>query len=164
MREIEAFLFSLFAVSYRLQTLDDPILYRLMKTEARWRPRWLFQSIWMQVIELSPSLLRLHKEELALPSKKLKEELDGWLNAAGLPKSSDVCGVIAPHAGYWYSGRTAACGFGNIDPTYNSRVFLLGSSNHYYTPKCALSTATVYKTPIEDLPIDQEVIEELKFL
>ncbi|CAI0415212.1 unnamed protein product [Linum tenue] len=94
--------------------------------------------------------------------RKLEEELDGWLSAAGLPKSSDVRGVIAPHAGYSYSGRAAAYAFGNIDPTNISRVFLLGPSHHYYTPKCALSTATVYKTPIGDLPIDQEVIEELK--
>ncbi|KAL1094823.1 hypothetical protein V6Z11_D06G116700 [Gossypium hirsutum] len=124
---------------------------------------------------------------------KLSEELDGWIRAAGLPKSSDVRGVIAPHAGYSYSGRAAAYAFGNIDPTnifepnfvqisckiveliaqiivfeqkkffnFSTRVFLLGPSHHYYTPKCALSTATVYKTPIGDLPIDLEVIEELK--
>ncbi|KAI9114417.1 hypothetical protein K1719_014645 [Acacia pycnantha] len=43
-----------------------------------------------------------------------------------------------------------------------TRVFLLGPSHHYYTPKCALSVATVYKTPIGDLPIDLEVNEELK--
>ncbi|KAJ9184054.1 hypothetical protein P3X46_007836 [Hevea brasiliensis] len=94
--------------------------------------------------------------------KKLEEELDGWLKAAALAKSPDVRGVIAPHAGYSYSGRAAAYAFGNIDPTNISRVFLLGPSHHYYTPKCALSTATVYKTPIGDLPIDLEVIEELK--
>jgi predicted class III extradiol MEMO1 family dioxygenase len=39
---------------------------------------------------------------------------------------------------------------------FSKRVFLLGPSHHYYTPKCALSTATVYKTPIGDLPIDLE--------
>jgi len=70
--------------------------------------------------------------------------------------------VIAPHAGYSYSGPAAAFAFANIDPEKISRVFLLGPSHHYYTPKCALSRATVYKTPIGDLPIDLEVIEELK--
>uniref|UniRef100_A0A2P2KCZ6 Protein MEMO1 n=2 Tax=Rhizophora mucronata TaxID=61149 RepID=A0A2P2KCZ6_RHIMU len=93
---------------------------------------------------------------------KLVEELDGWLKAAALPKSPEVRGVIAPHAGYSYSGRAAAYAFGNIDPRNISRVFLLGPSHHYYTPKCALSIATVYKTPIGDLPIDLEVIKELK--
>ncbi|RXH92114.1 hypothetical protein DVH24_021137 [Malus domestica] len=72
-------------------------------------------------------------------AKKLSEEIEGWLRASGLTKSPHVRGVIAP-----------------------TRVFLLGPSHHHYTPKCALSTATVYKTPIGDLPIDLEVIEELK--
>uniref|UniRef100_M8BAV5 Protein MEMO1 n=1 Tax=Aegilops tauschii TaxID=37682 RepID=M8BAV5_AEGTA len=95
-------------------------------------------------------------------ASKLEDELDGWLSAAALTKSPDVRAVIAPHAGYSYSGRCAAYAFGNIDPTNISRVFLLGPSHHYYTPKCALSRATVYSTPIGDLPVDLEVIEELK--
>lgn len=39
-----------------------------------------------------------------------------------------------------------------------SRVFLLGPSHHHYTRKCALSTVSIYKTPIGDLPIDLEGI------
>ncbi|MED6159575.1 hypothetical protein PIB30_043522 [Stylosanthes scabra] len=93
---------------------------------------------------------------------QLSDELEGWLKSCGLTKSPNVRGVIAPHAGYSYSGRAAAYAFGNIDPTTITRVFLLGPSHHHYTPKCALSTATVYKTPIGDLPIDLEVNEELK--
>ncbi|XP_057967315.1 uncharacterized protein LOC131157291 [Malania oleifera] len=95
-------------------------------------------------------------------SEELEEELDEWLSASGLTKSPDVRGVIAPHAGYSYSGSAAAFAFGNIDPTNILRVFILGPSHHYYTPKCALSSATIYKTPIGDLPIDLEVNEELK--
>uniref|UniRef100_A0A0E0LTI3 MEMO1 family protein n=1 Tax=Oryza punctata TaxID=4537 RepID=A0A0E0LTI3_ORYPU len=94
-------------------------------------------------------------------ARKLVEELDGWLRAAGLTKSPDVRAVIAPHAGYSYSGRSAAYAFGNIDPTNVSRVFLFGPSHHYYTPKCALTRATIYSTPIGDLPVDHQVIEEL---
>uniref|UniRef100_A0A0D3G5V2 Protein MEMO1 n=1 Tax=Oryza barthii TaxID=65489 RepID=A0A0D3G5V2_9ORYZ len=89
-------------------------------------------------------------------ARKLDEELDGWLRAAGLTKSPDVSAVIAPHAGYSYSGRCVAYAFGNIDPTNISRVFLLGPSHHYYTPKCALTRATIYSTPIGDLPVDHE--------
>ena len=90
------------------------------------------------------------------------DELDRWLRACGQPKSPDVRGVIAPHAGYSYSGRCAAFPFANIDPQRTSRVFLLGPSHHHYTPKCALSMATVYKTPLGDLPIDVDVNNELR--
>ncbi|XP_010528513.1 PREDICTED: protein MEMO1-like [Tarenaya hassleriana] len=93
---------------------------------------------------------------------KLAEDIDKWLKETNLTKSPDVRGVIAPHAGYSYSGRAAAYAFANIDPTNISRIFLLGPSHHYYTPKCALSTATVYKTPIGDLPVDLEVIKEIR--
>lgn len=95
-------------------------------------------------------------------AKKLEEELDGWLRASGLVKSPNVRGVIAPHAGYSYSGRAAAYAFGNIDPANISRVFLLGPSHHYYTPKCALTKTSVYSTPLGDLPVDLEVNEELR--
>jgi AmmeMemoRadiSam system protein B len=97
-------------------------------------------------------------------ARKLDEELDGWLRAAGLTKSPDVRAVIAPHAGYSYSGRCAAYAFGNIDPTNISRVFLLGPSHHYYTPKCALTRATIYSTPIGDLPVDHEGMLLLSFV
>uniref|UniRef100_A0A453T941 AmmeMemoRadiSam system protein B n=1 Tax=Aegilops tauschii subsp. strangulata TaxID=200361 RepID=A0A453T941_AEGTS len=96
-------------------------------------------------------------------ASKLEDELDGWLSAAALTKSPDVRAVIAPHAGYSYSGRCAAYAFGNIDPTNISRVFLLGPSHHYYTPKCALSRATVYSTPIGDLPVDLEAQNEAMY-
>lgn len=95
-------------------------------------------------------------------AKKLDEELEGWLRECGLTKSPDARGVIAPHAGYSYSGRAAAYAFGNIDPASFSRVFLLGPSHHHYTPKCALSRTSVYSTPLGDLPIDAEVNEELQ--
>ncbi|KAJ0989513.1 hypothetical protein J5N97_007869 [Dioscorea zingiberensis] len=95
-------------------------------------------------------------------ANKLDEELGRWLQASDLPKSPNVRGVIAPHAGYSYSGRCAAYAFGNIDPTQFSRIFLLGPSHHYYTPNCALTKATIYRTPLGDLPIDLEVVEELQ--
>ncbi|KAL6604039.1 hypothetical protein ACP70R_044400 [Stipagrostis hirtigluma subsp. patula] len=94
-------------------------------------------------------------------AKKLEEELDGWLRAAGLTKCPDVRAIIAPHAGYMHAGSYAAYAFGNIDPASCSRVFLLSPSHRYYTSKCALTKATVYSTPIGDLRVDQEVTNEL---
>ncbi|TVU30242.1 hypothetical protein EJB05_21852, partial [Eragrostis curvula] len=94
-------------------------------------------------------------------ARKLEEELDGWLREAGLAKRRDVRAIIAPHAGYMHAGSYAAYAFGNIDPDSISRVFLLSPSHRYYTPRCALTKATVYSTPIGDLLVDREVTEEL---
>ncbi|KAG6548691.1 hypothetical protein Mapa_009846 [Marchantia paleacea] len=95
-------------------------------------------------------------------ARELGDELDRWLRAAGTARRSNARAVIAPHAGYRYSGRCAAYAFANIDPQTISRVFLLGPSHHHFTRKCALSTTSVYKTPLGDLPIDLEVYQELK--
>lgn len=95
-------------------------------------------------------------------AEELAQELDQWLRSSGLPKLANARAVIAPHAGYRYSGRCAAYAFANIDPQRIQRVFLLGPSHHHFTRKCALSTASVYKTPLGDLPIDHEVYDELR--
>lgn len=95
-------------------------------------------------------------------ANKLGEELDAWLRTCGQFRSPDVRGVIAPHAGYRYSGRCAAFAFAHIDPQQTSRVFLLGPSHRYRTQKCALSSATIYQTPLGDLHVDLEVYKELK--
>ncbi|XP_024364403.1 uncharacterized protein [Physcomitrium patens] len=95
-------------------------------------------------------------------AEELTQELDQWLRSSGLPKLANARAVIAPHAGYRYSGHCAAYAFANIDPQRVQRVFLLGPSHHHFTRKCCLSKVSVYKTPLGDLPIDNEVYEELR--
>jgi AmmeMemoRadiSam system protein B len=51
-----------------------------------------------------------------------------------------------------------------VDGLFRQRVFLLGPSHHHFTRKCALSTASVYKTPLGDLPIDHEGTSLLRHL
>eukprot|EP00897_Mesotaenium_endlicherianum_P003823 jgi/Mesen1/3469/ME000195S02617 len=87
---------------------------------------------------------------------ELAEELGGWLEASGVKSSPLARAVIAPHAGYSYSGRCAAYAFAQLDPNTVTRVFLLGPSHHYFTRKCAVTTASVYKTPLGDIPVDLE--------
>ena len=50
---------------------------------------------------------------------KLNEELSKYLAEAtkNLPIGNKLRGIIAPHAGYSYSGPTAAWAYINIDPT-----------------------------------------------
>ncbi|KAL6065195.1 Cell motility mediator [Balamuthia mandrillaris] len=94
---------------------------------------------------------------------KLDKQLSGWLEQVVAPDASlpPARAIISPHAGYSYSGPTAAFAFGNIDPKSIKRVFILGPSHHVYLQDCALSQQTHYATPIGDLPLDLQVIEEL---
>ncbi|DAZ94119.1 TPA: hypothetical protein N0F65_008983 [Lagenidium giganteum] len=99
-----------------------------------------------------------------------REVLDGqlheWLNDAqeNTPngKATTIRAIIAPHAGFRYSGPTAAHAYHQIrELEHIKRVFILGPSHHFYLKGCAVSTATDYQTPLGNIPIDQEVTEQL---
>ncbi|THH19853.1 hypothetical protein EW146_g1383 [Bondarzewia mesenterica] len=101
--------------------------------------------------------------------QRLDTELSGWLNAVKPDAKDDYnppvkkCkAIIAPHAGYSYSGPTAAWAYKSIDRTGIKRVFILGPSHHVYLDGCALSQCKTYATPIGDLPLDLETIAELR--
>ncbi|KAG6911931.1 hypothetical protein DXG01_000178 [Tephrocybe rancida] len=97
---------------------------------------------------------------------ELDSELTTWLEAAGPaedPYPIKGCkAVIAPHAGYAYSGPAAAWAYKSIDTTGIKRVFILGPSHHFYLQGCAISSCKDYDTPIDKLPLDTEIIEELR--
>eukprot|EP00828_Plagiopyla_frontata_P026335 TRINITY_DN3446_c0_g1_i1.p1 TRINITY_DN3446_c0_g1~~TRINITY_DN3446_c0_g1_i1.p1 ORF type:complete len:152 (-),score=9.80 TRINITY_DN3446_c0_g1_i1:154-609(-) len=44
----------------------------------------------------------------------------------------------------------------------NSKVFVLGPSHHEYIAGCGLSSSSSCSTPFGDIPIDTEIINELK--
>ena len=92
---------------------------------------------------------------------ELAGELAGWLSEA-----QATCGaaraIIAPHAGYSYSGPTAAWAYKHINRSGIRRVFLLGPSHHVYMSRCALTTCTEYSTPLGPLPIDQQASDTLR--
>lgn len=96
----------------------------------------------------------------------LRTSLTRWLTQAQseVTPSPDatVHAVIAPHAGYAYSGPTAAYAYAAVNPTNFSRVVILGPSHHVYLKdRCAVSIADVLETPLGSLPVDREVIDGL---
>ncbi|KAF8898693.1 MEMO1 family [Infundibulicybe gibba] len=99
-------------------------------------------------------------------TRKLDTELSGYLEAvtpAGEAYPIKGCkAIIAPHAGYSYSGPAAAWAYKSIDTTGIKRVFILGPSHHFYLNSCALSACKEYDTPLGRLPLDLETVAELK--
>ncbi|KAJ3508302.1 hypothetical protein NMY22_g16657 [Coprinellus aureogranulatus] len=98
--------------------------------------------------------------------KELDSQLSQWLQKVQpTDETFPIQGckaVIAPHAGYSYSGPAAAWAYKAIDTTGIKRVFILGPSHHFYLNGCALSSCTEYATPIGNLPLDLDTIEELR--
>ncbi|GAM87227.1 hypothetical protein ANO11243_052490 [Dothideomycetidae sp. 11243] len=91
---------------------------------------------------------------------QLSSELDGWLADVKTPVQGARI-IIAPHAGYSYSGPAAAWAYKTWDVSKAKRVFLLGPSHHFYLSNAALSQCEAYATPLGNLAIDKATTQEL---
>ncbi|XP_012059200.1 PREDICTED: protein MEMO1 [Atta cephalotes] len=92
---------------------------------------------------------------------ELSKQLEGWLSAADL-SHGPARAIISPHAGYSYCGACAGFAYRQISPVVVRRIFILGPSHHVRLPGCALSSTSIYRTPLYDLLIDQQVRRELE--
>jgi AmmeMemoRadiSam system protein B len=88
--------------------------------------------------------------------------MEGWLEAPPRDAAKTPArAIIAPHAGFSYSGPAAAFAYAYIQPASVKRVFLLGPSHKYYLDGCALSGFARYDTPVGSGRIDAEVYAAL---
>lgn len=101
-------------------------------------------------------------------AQSLRRSLTRWLESAmGAPSAHPrpfpaLRAIIAPHAGYSYSGRIAAYAYAAVDASRIMRVFVLGPSHHVYLQnRCALSGAAVLDTPLGPLPVDVDTVNAL---
>ncbi|MDH3693795.1 MAG: AmmeMemoRadiSam system protein B [Gammaproteobacteria bacterium] len=94
--------------------------------------------------------------------RELQTQIDGFLaeakNDYAAPKA-----LIAPHAGYIYSGPVAASAYATIRDHKNTinRVVLLGPAHRVFVQGVAATSADKFLTPLGDVEIDQACIREL---
>lgn len=71
--------------------------------------------------------------------------------------------IIAPHAGYIYSGAIAASAYAQLEDTKAivKRVVLLGPAHRVYVEGIAASSADVFATPLGDVPVDKKAIKKI---
>jgi hypothetical protein len=91
--------------------------------------------------------------------------VDELLQAAP-PASTRPRALIAPHAGYIYSGSVAATAYAQIRERRDSvrRVLLLGPSHRVAFAGLALSSAASFATPVAEVAIDIEACRVLQRL
>lgn len=92
--------------------------------------------------------------------EKLSDELKQLLN-----RSNQEClnarFSFGPHAGYTYCGKILANTYKVLNPELK-RLFIIGPSHHVYFKGCVLTTTcTAYESPIGDVKVDTETIDEL---
>jgi hypothetical protein len=92
----------------------------------------------------------------------LAKQVEGYLEKAKVPTSSGhLLALIEPHAGYAYSGPTAAFGYRLLRGTSVSRVIILGVPHFVPVVGCALPNYTHFQTPLGEVPLDREVCDKL---
>ncbi len=83
------------------------------------------------------------------------------------PVPGELIGLIAPHAGYIYSGQVAAYAYKQLEGRSFETVVVIHPSHRLYVSAYALTAAAFYETPLGQVPLDEELIakldEELKF-
>lgn len=94
---------------------------------------------------------------------KLRQSVSAYL---AQPTASDAVtpkAIIVPHAGYIYSGPVAASAYARLVGAREAirRVVLLGPSHRVPFYGLAVSGDAFYRTPLGDIPIDQDAVQAL---
>ncbi len=96
---------------------------------------------------------------------ELRREVDGYL-AAAEPVQTTPKAIVAPHAGYVYSGPVAARAYRALERGAGEirRVVLLGPSHRVPLEGLALPASDRFATPLGEIPLDREGMELLQDL
>jgi len=95
--------------------------------------------------------------------RELAGEIDGYLAAAPDRKIEKLCGLVLPHAGYRWSGATAAHGVRQLQDRAIDRVVVIGPSHRVPMESIAsVPGFTHYATPLGEVALDRKFIAELR--
>lgn len=94
--------------------------------------------------------------------KDLSRMIDGFLGAATpKPIDAEIFALISPHAGYGYSGQTAAYGYKLIQTRPYKTVIVIGTSHNYGFNGVSIYPEGAFRTLLGDLEIDKEFAQKL---
>jgi len=93
----------------------------------------------------------------------LSAQIDRFLhNVSRLPSlPSEVIALISPHAGYIYSGQTAAYAYRLVQGKPYDTVILVGPSHQHGFEGCSIYLKGAFGTPLGIVNVDEEIAAEL---
>lgn len=98
----------------------------------------------------------------------LLAQVEGCLHAADEPRDGErpPKAIIAPHAGYVYSGPVAAAAYSRVAALRGrvSRVVLAGPAHRVWVRGAAVPRADRFATPLGDVEVDAEAVARLREL
>jgi AmmeMemoRadiSam system protein B len=90
---------------------------------------------------------------------ELETAVEGFLCNGCEPVAGGL-GMVVPHAGYMYSGRTAGCGFASA-PDGVSTVVIIAPSHRYPLGGATVFDTDFLRTPLGKCPVDRVVTRSL---
>ena len=94
--------------------------------------------------------------------KKLTQEVDNYLDNAALPDlDGDVIALIAPHAGYVYSGAVAGYAFAAVREREFDLVALLSPMHAPHRDAFLCSAHAFYATPLGKIPVARDAVNDV---
>jgi len=94
--------------------------------------------------------------------KRLSQDIENFLSQANPEKlGAPVTGLIAPHAGYVYSGPVAAWAYKIVQGKAFDLVVVAGTSHSYRYRGVSIYDGDAYATPLGEVPIDRELAGKL---
>lgn len=88
----------------------------------------------------------------------LSLQVDDLLQRAGQEHRSEApMALVAPHAGYQYSGFTAAKAYALLGPASPRTVVVVSPSHREYFDGISVYCGDAYRTPLGDLPVDAQL-------
>jgi len=111
------------------------------------------------------SIIRLPKVAgMFYPSSKgeLEKMIQNYLEEINLTDSyKKIGGIISPHAGYVYSGKTAAAAYKTLIGKHYDNVIVLSPSHREYFGGISIYYGDAYKTPFGEIEVNKELRENI---
>ena len=95
-------------------------------------------------------------------AENLRRQIGEYIDQADLPKlAGEVVAVVAPHAGYVYSGPTAGYAFRSVLGNTYDLVAVISPYHQYHASSLLTSAHQAYQTSLGTVPIDQGALQAL---
>ncbi|MCK4353079.1 AmmeMemoRadiSam system protein B [candidate division WOR-3 bacterium] len=93
---------------------------------------------------------------------ELQNMIQGFFSNVKEPKiEGKIYGIIAPHAGYVYSGQTAAYAFKQLTGHHYKDIILLGPTHRAFFKGASIYSKGHYHTPLGDIPINEKLAKKI---
>ena len=93
--------------------------------------------------------------------KELAQMVDGFLAKATPAPAPGLVAIVAPHAGYPFSGHVAAWSYALLKGRKYQRVVVIAPSHYDAFPFAAVYDGEAYTTPLGRVPVDQAFAKKL---